>query len=91
MSNDGELCQMFCDDFSNVISKLQIPSIPKNIPNVTDITDPVLAVINKFQDHPRNKNIREKNFKSLFSFIHTNERKILKIVRGMNVHKTCQL
>ena len=58
---------------------------------VTDITDPVLAAINTFQDHRSIKIIREKNFKSVFSLTHTNKIEINKIIRGMNVHKTCQL
>ena len=45
MSNDDELCQIFCDYFSNIMSDLQILSISKNISTVTNITDPVLAVI----------------------------------------------
>ena len=49
--------------------------------------DPVLAVINMFQDHPSIKNIREKNFKPVFTFTHTNEVEIKKIIRGMNVHE----
>ena len=91
MCNDGELCQIFCDYFSNIISELQIPSISENISNVTDIMDPVLAAINTFKDHPSINNIREKNFKSVFSFTRTNKIEIKKIIRGMNVHKTCQL
>ena len=51
---------MFFGYCSNIISDLQIPSICKNISNVTDITDPVLAEINMFQDHPNIKNIRVK-------------------------------
>ena len=30
VSNEGELCQIFCDFFSNIISGLQIPSISEN-------------------------------------------------------------
>ena len=52
--------------------------------------DPVLAAINMFHDYPSIKNIREKNFKSVFSFTHTNEIEIKKII-AMNVHKFCQL
>ena len=44
-----------------------------------------------FEDHPSIQNIRAKNFKSIFSFTHTNKTEIKKIIRGMNVHKTCQL
>ena len=68
-----------------------MPSISENISNVTDITDPVLAAIIMFQDHTSIKNIREKNFKSVFSFTHTNEIEVKKIIRGTNIHKTCQL
>ena len=74
--------KFFCDYFSNIISELQIPSISENISNVTDITDPVLAAINTFKDHTSIKNIREKNFKSVFSFTHTNKIEIKKIIRG---------
>ena len=91
VSNDGDLCQIFCDYFSYIISETQIPSMSENISNVTDTTDPVLAAIIMFQDHTSIKNIREKNFKSVFSFTHTNEIEGKKIIRGMNVHKTCQL
>ena len=59
MSNDGELCQIFCDH-SKIISEFQIPSISENISNVTDITDPVLAAINMLQDHKVLENKREK-------------------------------
>ena len=79
VSTDGELCQIFCDYFSNIISELQILGISENISNVTDITDPVFAAIIVFQDHPSIKNIREKNFKSFFSFTHTNEIKVKKM------------
>ena len=33
---DGELCQIFCGYFSNIISELQIPSISESISNVTN-------------------------------------------------------
>ena len=67
---------MFFGYFSNIIFVLQIPSIFENISNVTDMTDPVLAAINMFQDHPSIKNIRAKIFKSVFSLSHTTETKI---------------
>ena len=91
MSNDDILCQIFCGYFSNVISDFPIPSISKNISNATDITDAVLGTINVFQDHLIIKNIRAKNFKSVFSLTHNNEIEIKKNIRGMNIHKTCQL
>ena len=44
-----------------------------------------------FEDHQSIQNIRVKNFKSIFSFTRTNKIEIKKIIRGTNVHKTCQL
>ena len=49
VSNDDELCQILCSYFSNIISDLQIPSISKNISNVTDITDPDQYVSGSFK------------------------------------------
>ena len=66
MPNDGELYQFFYGYFSDIISELKIPSIFENILNVTDITDPVFAAINMFQDHPSIKNIRAKSFEISF-------------------------
>ena len=58
---------------------------------LTDITDPVLAATNMFQDHPSIKNIKARKFKSVFSFTHTSEIEIKKNIRDMNVHETCHL
>ena len=49
VSNDDELCQILYSYFSNIISDLQIPSISKNISNVTDITDPDQYVSGSFK------------------------------------------
>ena len=56
VSNDDELRQIFCGYFSNVIPDLQIPSMSKNISNVTNVADLILAAINMFQGHPSVKN-----------------------------------
>ena len=91
MSNEDKRCPIFCGYFSNIFSDLKIPSISKNISNVNDITGPVLAAINMFQDHLSITNIRAKNFKSVFSYTQTNEIEIKKVIRGMEIHQTCQL
>ena len=81
----------FCGYFFNFISNLQIPSISKIISNLIDITDPVLAASNIFQDHPSIKDIRAKHIKLVFPFIHTSKVEIKKIIRGMSLHKSCQI
>ena len=91
MSNDDGLRQYFCGYFFNFISNLQIPSISKIISNLIDITDPVLAASNIFQDHPSIKDIRAKHFKLVFPFIHTSKVEIKKIIRGMSLPKSCQI
>ena len=58
---------------------------------MTDITDPVLAAINMFKDHPCIKNIRVKSFKSVFSITHPNKIEIQKDVRDMKAHTNCKL
>ena len=65
MCNDVDLCQMFLD--TSLISTYE------DISKVTDITDPVLAAINMFKNHPSIKDIRAKKIKSVFSIIHTNK------------------
>ena len=65
VSYDDELCQIFCSYFYNTISGLEVPNISENTSEVAGITDSVFAVINMFQDHPTNKNTREKDFKSV--------------------------
>ena len=50
----------------------------------------VLAAINTFQNHPSVVNIKQGEFNSIFSFKHTNENKVHKIIKNLNVRKTCQ-
>ena len=73
---------------SNVLATSLI-STDEDISKVTDITDHVLAAINMFKDHQSIKNIRAKNFKSVFSIIHTNKIEIQNILRDMKVHRNC--
>ena len=72
VSNDCELCQIFCDYFSNIFPGLQIPSLYENISNVIDISYPVLGAMNMFQDHPSTKNISAKILNQFFPS-HTNK------------------
>ena len=53
VSSEDKLCQIFCGYFSKIIFGHQIPSIFKNISNLSGITGTVNAAINMFQDHQR--------------------------------------
>ena len=80
----------------NIIFELQIPSICgpsicENISNVTDLIDFVLAAINMFQGHTSIKNIKRKILNQFFLLHTLTKLKLNKIIRGMNLNKTCQL
>ena len=66
MFYDDKLCQIFCSYSSTTISGLKVANVSENTSELTDITDSVFAVINMFQGHVTNKNIRAKNFRSVF-------------------------
>ena len=50
----------------------------------------MLAAINTFQNHPSVVNIKKREFNSTFSLKNTNENEVRKIIKNLNVHKTCQ-
>ena len=50
----------------------------------------MLAAINTFQNHPSVVNIKQREFNSTFSFKNTNENEVRKIIKNLNVRKTCQ-
>ena len=52
--------------------------------------DPVLAAINTFQNHPSVANMKQREFKSTFSFKNTNENEVCKIIKNLHVRKTCE-
>ena len=49
-----------------------------------------IAAINKFQNHPSVVNIKQRQFNSTFSFKNTNKNEVRKIIKNLNVRKTCQ-
>ena len=50
----------------------------------------MLAAINTFQNHLSVVNIKQREFSSIFSFKNINENEVLKIIKNLNVRKTCQ-
>ena len=47
----------------------------------------MLAVL---QNHPSAVNVKQREFNSIFSFKNTNENEVRKIIKNLNVRKTCQ-
>ena len=52
--------------------------------------DPVLAAINTFQSHLSVVNIKQREFNAIFRCKNTNENEAGKIIKNLNVRKTCQ-
>ena len=50
----------------------------------------MLPAINTFQNHPSVVNIKQRKFNSTFSFKNTNENEVHKIIKYLNVRKTCK-
>ena len=50
----------------------------------------MLAAINTFQNHTSVVNIKQRKFNSTFIFKNTNENEVRKIIKNLNVRKTCQ-
>ena len=90
VSDKKELCRTFSTYFANIVSDLQIPKIQDNASNIKSNHDPVLAAINTFQNHTSVVNIKQRKFNSTFIFKNTNENEVRKIIKNLNVCKTCQ-
>ena len=90
ISDEKELCRTVSTYFANIVSDLQIPKIQYNAFDIKSNHDPVLAAINTFQNHPSVFNIKQREFNSTFAFKITNENEVRKIIKKLNVRKTCQ-
>ena len=76
--------------FANIVSDLKIPNIHEDVSDIRTNHDSVLAALNKFQNHPSVVNVKQKEFNTIFSFNNTNENEVRKIIKNLNVRKTCQ-
>ena len=90
ISDEKELCKTFSAYFANINSDPKIPNIHKEMSDITCNDKLVLAVINTFQNHPSVVNVKQKEFKTIFSFNNTNENEVPKIIKKLNICKTCQ-
>ena len=67
-----------------MVFHLQIPNIEEDASDIRSNHDPVLAAINTFQNHPNVVNIKQREFKSTFSFKNTNENEVRKTIKNLN-------
>ena len=89
ISAEKELCRTFSTYFSNIVFDL-IPNIHEDASGIRSNHDPVLTAINTFQNHASVVNIKQREFNSIFSFKNTNKNEVRKIIKNLNVRKTCQ-
>ena len=89
VSDENELCRTFCAYFANIVSDLQIRKIHEDLSSIRSNHDPVLAAINMFQNHPGVVNIKQTEFNLTFSFKNTSDNEVRKIIKSLNVRKTC--
>ena len=92
ISNNEELAEIFNKHFSKIVENLDIDeTLASNIAS-SDITDPVLNAIKKYEDHPSIKKI--KHFMSgkdlQFSFNFETKNKILAEIHDLDSKKACQ-
>ena len=57
INNEKEICEIFNNFFSDIITNLNIPKIPCSV-NVDSTDDTVSIAINKYKNHPSIKEIR---------------------------------
>ena len=90
ISDEKELCRTFSTYFANIVSDLKIPKTQDNVFDIKSNHDPVLAAINTFQNHPSVVNMKQREFNSTFTFKTTNENEVRKVIKNLNVRKSCQ-
>ena len=90
ISNDSELCNIFTDFLSNIISQLNIPKKYHCFMNDMD-SDSVHSVLNAFKNHSSIKNIKSKKFNSTFYFENTYTDVVMKVINNLNVDKIFQI
>ena len=59
INNEKEICEIFNNFFSDIVTTLNIPKIPCSV-NVDSTDDTVSIAINKYKNHPIIKEIRNK-------------------------------
>ena len=69
MSGNAELCRIFNNYFSEIISNLKIPSLVNNSALDSNLIGNPLSIATKLYDqHPSIINIKKKNFDSVLNF-----------------------
>ena len=87
ISDNEELCEIFNQFFSNVLSTL---NTPKSFPIASDNLDPIMSVIKSFDKHQSTVKIKAEAPNSTFHFRKTSCNEVEKIISNLNIKRSCQ-
>ena len=86
--DDKNICKIFNNFFSNVISDLKIPDYYNYFPQKN--TSSLSAIIETFEKHLSILNIKKRKLDSVFSFRKTTQEEVLKVIQDLNAKLSCQ-
>ena len=85
ISNEKETAQIFNDYYNQIISTLDLPTIPFL---ETDCDDQDQKCIRKYRNHPSIKEIEKNGLQQSFAFKHTNKKQVEEIIKGITTGKS---
>lgn len=91
ISDNTELCRIFRNYFSNIVSDLQKPNLINNGTIDSNINSYPVSIATKiFDQHPSIINVRKRKFSSVLSFKTTGKLKVEKVIKILNIVKACE-
>ena len=90
INNEKEICEIFNNFFSDIVTNLNIPKIPCSV-NVDSTDDTVSIAINKYKNHPSIKEIRNKTpISRKFAFQQVNREEVKLEIINLDPSKAAQ-
>ena len=91
VSHNAELCHIFNNYFSEVISNLKIPSLINNsAADSNAVSNPLSIATKLFDQHPSIINIKKKKFDSVLNFKKPSSTEVEKVINNLSIVKACQ-
>ena len=89
---DNEIAEIFNTFFSNIVKELDLIDIEGEIPNESNISDPILKIIDRYENHSSVLAIKKEfvDSNSSFSFNFVDKQKISKEITKLDNKKSCQ-
>ena len=92
ITENKDLGKTFNNFFSNIVNNIGMEDVPGNGSNLSNIDDPILKVIAKYENHPSilriKKYMKEKYLNFSFEFV--NKPKISKEINNLDDKRACQ-